>query len=422
MKNEYNIFGCIVDSDMDKFTRDDITLSDFNDFINSVKDGDDITFVFNSPGGSVTSGIAIANKIKELSNRGIKTTAKIAGVCASISTCIACACDKIVMCKGSFFMIHNCWSFVQGDCNKLRKEADLMEKMNEAILSFYRSKFNATDEQLKKWMNEETWISSEDVNDFGLICEVDDNEVEFKVAACLLRTSFNKIPTNLKNLISSDNIMNKKINNKTEVKNQENSENPVKITKTTESTEKTEETEFKIPKNPDKTIDPEEPTKPTEPIETTEPKSQDPDCPNEDDPEVLKAKIEELEKEIKELKEKLDNKEEMIPKKECEKRVSGMQSKMQAKINDFVSQLQVKDEELNNVKAKLTSLNQKLEEANGELSNMASALEEKKNALEKLNARVLKSAEELPTMKDGLAKCATPKDKVEFLKSGKYVR
>lgn len=34
--NEYNIFGAIVDSDMDKFSADDITLADFNDFVNSV--------------------------------------------------------------------------------------------------------------------------------------------------------------------------------------------------------------------------------------------------------------------------------------------------------------------------------------------------------------------------------------------------
>lgn len=129
-----------------------------------------------------------------------------------------------------------------------------------------------------------------------------------------------------------------------------------------------------------------------------------------------------LPNELDECKKPDEDKEEMVSRKECEKRVSGMQSKMQSKINDFTSQLKVKDEELNKAKAELTSLNQKLEKANGELSNMASALEEKNNALAQLNAGVLRPAEELPTMNDGLAKCATPKEKVDFLKSGKYVR
>lgn len=53
---------------------------------------------------------------------------------------------------------------------------------------------------------------------------------------------------------------------------------------------------------------------------------------------------------------------------------------------------------------------------------MASTLEEKTQALDKLNASVNAQAEELPTMNDGLAKCATPAEKVAFLKSGKYVR
>lgn len=53
---------------------------------------------------------------------------------------------------------------------------------------------------------------------------------------------------------------------------------------------------------------------------------------------------------------------------------------------------------------------------------MASALDEKKTALEKLNANVNAQAEEIPTMQEGLAKCASPAEKVAFLKSGKYVR
>ena len=138
--------------------------------------------------------------------------------------------------------------------------------------------------------------------------------------------------------------------------------------------------------------------------------------------ELLKNENEELTRKLSECGKPDEDKMEMVSKEECEKRVSGMQSKMQSKINDFTSQLKVKDEELNKAKAELTSLNQRLEKANGELSNMASALEEKNNALAQLNAGVNAPAEELPTMNDGLAKCATPKEKVDFLKSGKYVR
>ena len=397
--NEYNIFGAIVDSDSDKWSNDDLTLSDFCSYINGLNDGDQVTFVFNSPGGSVTAGVAIANKIRALKDRGIKTTAKVEGVCASISTCIACACDKIVISKGSFFMIHNCWSVVEGDCNTLRKEADLMEKMNEAILSFYRSKFNATDEQLKQWMNEETWISSDDVSDFGLICEIDDNEVEFKIAASINRYDFKHIPRGLKKMEE----------------------------KTIEEIEKTGDEKMKeevIKEEPVEQVE-----KKIEEVEETieEPKK-------EEETEVLEKlaecekKIKELTEENEELKSKLaemetpKEEEEKVSKEECEKRVSGMQASMQKQINEHLNQLKAKDEEIRTVRAELSSLNSKLEEATKELTEKSSALVEKENALAMLNAGVNAPAEELPTMNDGLAKCATPKDKVEFLKSGKYVR
>ena len=73
-------------------------------------------------------------------------------------------------------------------------------------------------------------------------------------------------------------------------------------------------------------------------------------------------------------------------------------------------------------KADITNLTQSLEQSNKELSEMASTLKEKTNALEMLNSNVNARSEELPTMEEGLAKCASPAEKVAFLKSGKYVR
>lgn len=94
----------------------------------------------------------------------------------------------------------------------------------------------------------------------------------------------------------------------------------------------------------------------------------------------------------------------MVAKAEVEKRVSGMQSTMQAKINDltknyeaqisdFKSQLQAKEQELADAKAEATSLTQKLEDATRELQETASALEEKTTALATLNAKVLTPSE-----------------------------
>jgi len=123
--------------------------------------------------------------------------------------------------------------------------------------------------------------------------------------------------------------------------------------------------------------------------------------------------------------------EETITKAEAESRVQGMQSAMakqmdalrkdyEAKINDLTNQLKASGEELTEAKAKVTSLTADLEKTNAELQTTASALVEKSNALATLNAEVNSPAEEIPTFKDGLAKCKTPKEKLDFLKSGNY--
>jgi ATP-dependent protease ClpP protease subunit len=121
--------------------------------------------------------------IKSLNNKGHETTCIVDGLAASIATVIMCACQKIVINESSMIMIHNCWSVVQGDSNALRKEADVMDVMNDAILSFYRSKFDLTDEQLKQYMNDELWFSGKEASNFGFKCEVIPDANDFAIAA-----------------------------------------------------------------------------------------------------------------------------------------------------------------------------------------------------------------------------------------------
>ena len=204
MEKTFSIFSEIVNGEAGKWTNEDICLSDFTNLAKELNEGDEVTIDINSPGGSVTTGIAIANQIRELSKKGIHTTARVEGICASIATVIMCACDNIVLNDTAFLMIHNCWSVVQGDADTLRKEADVMEKMNEAILSFYRSKFDLTDQELKDYMDAETWFSGAEAENFKLKCEVVKSEQEFKIAACLKKFDFKITPQSIRDMENSD--------------------------------------------------------------------------------------------------------------------------------------------------------------------------------------------------------------------------
>lgn len=171
MNKKFDIYSEIVD-DGCKWVEQDTSPSDFRDFAEGLEAGDEVTLNINSVGGSVLAGVAIANQIKALNTKGVRTTAKIEGLCASIATVIMCACEKIILPSTSFVMIHNCWTMVQGDSNELRKQADVMDTMNDVIMSFYKTKFSLTEDELKAMMDAETWFSGEEAKNYNLNCEV----------------------------------------------------------------------------------------------------------------------------------------------------------------------------------------------------------------------------------------------------------
>lgn len=355
----FALYGAVVDTDEERTTIEDCTPGQFRAFTKNLEPNEELRISINSPGGSVYGGIAIANMIRQLSANGHKTTAFVEGLAASIASVIMCACDKVVLGESSLIMIHNCWSIVQGDANTLRKEADSMDVMNDAIISFYRSKFDLSPEKLKSLMDQETWFSGKEAADFNFNCEVIADEVGYKIAAKLKDIDFSKfkhLPKALKEIIMEKEEEMKKVDD--EVKNEEVVEEKVEDTKP----EVVEETQAVVV----------EETKAEEPV-------------------VEDAKAEELVVE--------EPKEEMVAKAEVDKRVSGMQSAMakqmdamkkdyEAKIADFEVQIKAKDEELTKTMALVTSLTDDLKNTSDELSKMTSAFKEKADALDALNSQV----------------------------------
>lgn len=376
---KFLISGCIVDTDADRVAFDDVTPTQISSFIKGLEDGEELELDISSYGGSVAAGLAICNMLKMASAEGHKTTAHVIGWAASIASVIACQCDELKIDSNAFLMIHNPYTVAMGDAEGLRKDADTLDKMRDALIAVYRTKFDLTDEAIKSMMDAETWIMGKDASTVNLKAEIIPTEEPLKAAAFAGKAipKFLHVPQTIADLIAAKVEEKKAEEPKAEAK-------PVEV-----------KAEGKPAEEPTA-----EPTAPVEP----------------------KAEAE------------------MVTKAEADKRVSGMQSTMQkkidalrtdyeAKIEDFKNQLKVKDEELTKVQANVISLTKDLESekaAHAELLTKASALEsalaEKTETLAKLNANVLTPNEELPTLKAGLAKCKTAAERVAFLKSGKYTK
>ena len=334
------------------------TSFDFIQQTSQLADGESLEVEITSEGGSVTSGNVIVSKLRELSKSGHKTTAHVVSIAASMASVIACACDELILDSNAFLMIHCVWTCVQGNANELRKEADTLDLFTKSLISVYRTKFNKSDDEIMSMLEAETWILGEQAKDYGLNCIVNDIGSEIRIAAKCDLSKFKNIPKAF-----AMEKEEKKPEQVEETKKLEE-ENKEKVEEALEEVEKTEQTEGT------------EEQKPTY--------------------EELEQKIQELEEKIRELEKPEEEEtqeqpeEEMVTVDECQKRVSGMQAKMQLHVNDLMGQLKAKDKELIDANAKVISLTSELESKAKELSEKASALAEKENALATLNAGVNK--------------------------------
>lgn len=124
----------------------------------------EINLHINSLGGDVIEGIAMFNLLKQ---HPAKINVYVDGFACSIASVIAMAGDTIYMPKNAYMMIHNCWTYAEGNAKELRKTADDLEKIMEGSIESYLSKVNISREKLIELLDEETYLTAQECFDMG---------------------------------------------------------------------------------------------------------------------------------------------------------------------------------------------------------------------------------------------------------------
>lgn len=145
----------------------------------------------NSPGGDVFEARAIVEAIKRFAG---KTIAHIDSLAASAATSIACAANEVVIADGAFYMIHNASTAVWGDKTDMRETADLLEKIEGAIVADYTGKTGKDAATIVDWMDAETWFSAAEAITHGF---VDALATTAKVKNTWNLAAYNKAPAAL---------------------------------------------------------------------------------------------------------------------------------------------------------------------------------------------------------------------------------
>lgn len=176
-------------------------------------DTPNLTVRINSYGGSVSEGLAIYSLLSDFKGK-LKTI--VDGFACSAASVIFMAGEERIVPENGLLMIHNAWSYAEGDSNVMRKTAEDLEKITQPSVNIYVSKSNLSEEEIKEKMDKEEWITSQEALEWGFSTsqnkkeEMQALEAEFVYNLVIKNKKMQKEIDNLKadniNVLKQENI------------------------------------------------------------------------------------------------------------------------------------------------------------------------------------------------------------------------
>ena len=174
--------------------------------------GEDVEFFINSPGGDVWAGYEIFNSIRLYQGR---TLSHIVGLAASCGSFIPLASDKVVAEQMAMMMIHGASTSTRGNQQNHEHTRDFLDKVDRTIVQAYTTKSGKSEQELLDLMAKETWFTSSEMLEMGLIDEiVGNNDSKIKVYNSTQDEAKKEIINKLLSLGSVENVKQALLENK----------------------------------------------------------------------------------------------------------------------------------------------------------------------------------------------------------------
>jgi ATP-dependent Clp protease, protease subunit len=134
------------------------------------RDAKTVKVRINSVGGAAFGGVAMYNALQDHPGA---VTCCVEGLAASAASLVAMA-GKTVMGKGSMMMIHSPSTLAMGNAAELRKTADVLDKVQDALAEIYQAKTGKSLAEINDLLDDETWMTAAEACAAGFADEVDD--------------------------------------------------------------------------------------------------------------------------------------------------------------------------------------------------------------------------------------------------------
>ena len=133
-------------------------------------DGEDVTLLINSPGGSMAVGVEIASMLRRY--RG-NTTALFQGCGASAATFASTGCGRIVAEPGSILCYHCPVLSTEGDWQAHEKALSELRNLRETAINVYMTRTHRTREEIGALLDADKLIAPQQALEYGLIDAVE---------------------------------------------------------------------------------------------------------------------------------------------------------------------------------------------------------------------------------------------------------
>ena len=226
---EVMLYGQIVEDGPKwwKWSEEDKSAAEFKKAIDDViaKGAKKLLLRINSPGGVCTESVAMRSI---LGNAGFEEiNIRIEGMCASAATDLATLPGAhVAIAEGSEYMIHNPWCLAIGNANEMEHTIERLRNIEEMSRGFYMKRTGQSEEQIKEWMDAETWFTAEQAVEYGFADEVLEAKVtgETPAAACatsremdIMRSLYKSVPEQIKEKTAETTAANNDVSNGTPV-------------------------------------------------------------------------------------------------------------------------------------------------------------------------------------------------------------
>ena len=150
--------------------KQDILYRGANDYHDLDKeDKKDIYLYINSPGGAVTSGLAIYDTIKFI-NSNVITIGM--GLCASMGAFLLSSGDKRYALENTEIMIHEVLGGFEGSARNIKLQSERINKIKEKINKIMAKNTKKTIKQIEKDTGKDYYMSSKEAKEYGIIDDI----------------------------------------------------------------------------------------------------------------------------------------------------------------------------------------------------------------------------------------------------------